>query len=114
MSFHEKLPNKDDKVEDVEESSTDDGQDDQGLALEIDDIGGGGLDDIEDDIDESLGVEGQPLHRLKSYQEALNVAFRRKEIQGLEGKTRLSMADKQLLDLAAAYEEQLDEKYALA
>ena len=42
------------------------------------------------------------------------MAFRRKEIQGLEGKTRLSMADKQLLDLTAAYQEQLDETYGLS
>ena len=100
-------------AEDEEASSNEDEDEDKGASLQIDDIGGAGLDDFDEDFDERGHVQHAPLHRLADHVAALKVAFRRADVDVIQEKTRLSAADKQLLELAAAYEKQLKQLYGL-
>ena len=100
-----KAPTKTEKercAEDEEESSNQDGDEKNELALHIDDIGGAGLDDIDDEFEESDHLQRVPLHRLADHVAALRIAFRTADVEAIGEKTRLSAADKRLLKLTTA------------
>ena len=58
-------------------------------------------------------MQHAPLYRLADHAAALKVAFRRADVDVIKEKTRQSAADKQLLELTAAYKKQLEQSYGL-
>ena len=111
-----KAPAKADKGrcdEDEEASSDEEQNENKDAAVQIDDIGGAGLDHVEDEFDENDHIQRVPLHRLADHVAALGIAFRTTDLKAINQKKRLSAADKQLLNLTAAYKHQLELPFGL-